>query len=507
MSIRFKRRIKFLKIIGVIVWIGLLFRLVYLQIIEHKDFQTIALEQHIVRRGLSCERGEILDRNLISLTTNVNAKRLYPLGTGAGQVIGFVGKEGRGMSGIEYAYDELLKGNMGWITLQRDARGRVYPSGKYSRRDATEGAALVLTLDMRIQLIAEEELKKTTEQFQAASGTVVVLQPKTGAVLAMANYPLFNPNLSDSGRENMQNNSISFTFEPGSTFKIIPVAAALENEIAHPSDILDGEYGSTMIGKHTIHEAEDKKFGRLSVKEALAKSCNVCMVHLAQKVGGNKLFEMARAFGFGCETGVKLPGEEKGILSRPKEWSPLQLATIAFGQGVSVTPLQLTNAFSCIANKGKLLIPRFLLGIFPSTGEKFMSVEKVEFVRQAINTVTAESLKEMLVLAVENGTGQRAKIDGIKIAGKTGTAQKKDGDGRGYSKDKFVASFVGFFPADEPEFVIGVVIDEPKGSIYGGLVAAPLFRKIALKILALPSLDEDKISQEQEQLALQDDAF
>lgn len=487
--LRFRRRLGVLAGLGIVGMMVIAARLFYLQILRHETYQTLALEQQVKRRGLLASRGEILDRNLISLAKSVNGKRLYPLGTLAGQVIGFVDQDLRGLEGVEYAYDDLLRASVGWTTLQRDAAGRAFRSMEYMEREAEPGRSVVLTLDSRYQAIVEEGLRNTVQKFNADGGSVIVLEPHSGDLLALANLPGFDPSqVCEGDSAAFRNRAVSYIFEPGSTFKVFTAAAALEEGLVAPGETFDGENGETRVGKFTIGEAEGHRFGPMTLRDAVVHSSNICMLKVGRKVGREKLFEYARAFGFGCPTGVGLPGEVKGRLDRPQNWSEARLANLSFGQGVAVTALQIACAYGTLANNGVLIRPRVVKAIL-SPDNAFLR-DTTLVVRRVVSPMTADSIRSYLAEVVTKGTGTKAKVEGISVAGKTGTAQKSE-NGK-YVSGKHVASFIGFLPVEAPKWVIAVVVDEPKGvSYFGGDVAAPLFREIAQKMLALPEKPEE----------------
>jgi cell division protein FtsI/penicillin-binding protein 2 len=482
--LRFRSRLSLLAGLAIAGMLLVAARLFWVQILAHGAYQTQALEQQVKRRGLPPSRGEILDRNLVPLARTVDGKRFYPQGALACQVLGYVGQDQCGRCGMEYAYDEALRGISGWTTLQKDANGRTFRTVEYTEREAEPGRTLILTLDGRYQEIVQEGLRQTVERFNAAGGTAIVLDPKTGEILALANVPDFDPNRAAAGDSlALQNRAVAHIYEPGSTFKVITASAALEAGLVSPGETFDGENGKTHLGKYTISEAEGEHFGRLTLREAITHSSNVCMLKVGRKVGKVKLYEQARAFGIGCPTGVELPGEVRGRLDRPGDWSEVKLANVSFGQGVAVTPLQMACAYAAVANGGLLLKPRIIKEVIPTDSAAYPDTAIV--VRRVIRPATTDSIKSYLMDVVEKGTGIAARLEGIAVAGKTGTAQKSE-NGK-YVPGKHVASFIGFLPAQAPKWVIAVVVDEPrKGSYFGAAVAAPLFHDIAQRILALP---------------------
>ncbi len=408
-------------------------------------------------------------------------KRYYPRGKLAGNVLGFVGKDRQGLEGVEYAYEHLLRGVDGWAVLQRDPRGGLYPFPEYPRVHPRKGADIILTIDANLQEIVEEELERTVSSYSAKGGTGILLSPKTGEILAMANYPSFNPNLMGRGDpDTWRNRAICDLFEPGSTFKIVMAIAGLAERAVSLDELLP--VGKRWIEVSGVKIRDLKEHGDLTFEEVVWRSSNMGAVKVAQRVGEKKFYLQARALGFGCKTGVDLPGEVKGHLNHPDHWSPLKFANLAFGQGVSVTTLQLACAYGAVANGGVLVKPRIVKAILNPEGKELSNPSTV--VRRAIPGGVAKTITETLVGVVEKGTGIGGRIEGIAIAGKTGTAQKSDGEG-GYKNGSIIASFVGFFPAEDPSFLLCLVVDEPKGVRWGGDLTARFFGRVVRKMLRI----------------------
>ncbi len=402
--------------------------------------------------------------------------RFYPYKTLAAQVLGFSGIDGNGLEGIEYYFDKKLKGAEGRVTVIRDALGRGFDSeqGRFSR---TRGQNLVLTIDRRIQFITEKAIEEAVLKYSARSGLAVVMAPKTGAVLAMANYPLFNPNNYRKFKRGLwRNRSITDSFEPGSTMKIFSVAAAIEQGNHSATSIFYCENGNYRIGRNTVHDT--KKHGWLTVQQIVKYSSNIGAVKIGEVIGSEALDQTLRGFGFGSKTGIDCPGETTGSLAPFRKWTKIDAGTIAFGQGISVSALQLVSATAAIANDGVLMKPYLVQAVTDQNG-RLLKSNSPRAIRRVVSTQTARTVARMMQTVVtEGGTGTNAALDGYTSGGKTGTAQKIGEDGR-YAKGRYIASFVGFAPVENPKVAILVLVDEPKKFHYGGTVAAPAFKKIA----------------------------
>lgn len=421
-------------------------------------------------------------------------RRFYPNGELASHVVGFSGIDGTGLGGIELAHDAQIKGKTELVRAERDALGKRTLPMDFGFEDSLAGNSVVLTIDKTIQYTAEKELEEAVRKSGAKGGTAIVMDPKSGEVLAMANYPQFNPNdLSSCSQVALKNRAIVDTYEPGSTFKVFLLAAALEEGVVRPGDKFYCEQGSMELAGKVIHDTH--KHGTLTVREIMKFSSNIGSAKIAAKLGKERFYDYITSFGFGSPTGIELNGEGSGILRSMNTWSKLELANLSFGQGVSVTPLQLTTAFSAIANGGFLMKPYLVKDILDRDG-KVIKSNQPQIVKKVISGDTASKVTEMLRDAVaEGGTGTEAALNGYDVAGKTGTAQKVSG-GRGYTENKHVASFIGFVPAESPELVVLVAIDEPEGIQYGGIVAAPAFRAIAetsLRYLNSPKKNDGQL--------------
>jgi len=416
-------------------------------------------------------------------------KRFYPNGRLCSSLVGFVGTEYTGLEGLEFEFDSLLAGKPGWAYLQKTPGGLLYPHPALPRKSARGGKNIVLTVDIDVQSIVLSELEKVIKSTSAKRGIVVVINPKTGEILALVNLPDYNPNkFLKYDKELWTNPAISELFEPGSTFKIVTATAAINENLYKLNELVENGEGAIKIGRVKITDAE--KHGPLTFVEFIEHSSNVAAIKIAGKVGKKKFYCYLRSFGFGSQTKIKLPGEETGYVGKPYHWTPLKFATMSFGQGLSVTAMQLVYAYGAVANGGVLLKPSVVRYIVTDDGDTVYSSNPV-VIRRVMKKETAKILNDILVGVVNHGTGKYAKLDGIEIAGKTGTAEKSK-PGTGYEKDEYVASFIGYLPAGDPQLLIGVFIDEPKGLHWGGYVAAPLFRKIAKRIICLDDYN-DKI--------------
>lgn len=409
------------------------------------------------------------------------SKRYYPLRETAAQVLGYVGTDNHGLAGLEAMYEKVVAGKPGRRTVLRDAKAGMAVPPDLPSAAPVPGRDLHLTLDAAIQGIAERELVAGVERLRAKSGTVVVLEPESGAVLAMASHPTFDPNrFGAADGEAWRNRAVSDAYEPGSTFKMVTAAAALEQGLITPDERIDCEMGGiTLAG---VRIADHKPFGTLAFREVIAKSSNVGTIKTALRVANRDFYATIRAFGFGRTTGIDLPGESPGLLMPVERWPALAKAYIAFGQGISVTPLQLTRAFAAVANGGRLLEPYVVRQIGSGAEAQYPHPQPV-VAGEPVSPRTLATLRELLAgVTREGGTAQNAALSGYPVAGKTGTAQKAV-PGRGYLPDEFIASFVGFAPIARPALVGLVVVDDPRGTYHGSQAAAPIWAAIARQAL------------------------
>ena len=409
-------------------------------------------------------------------------RRYYPNVELAGHLLGFVGRDHIGLEGLEVAQDLLLGGESGTHPGAKDARGQIiYTHGLPAASDP-QAYSLRLTLDKRIQYIAERELQKTVTDYGAKGGMIVVTEPKSGEILAMAVFPSFNPNsFSSSGPAVWRNRAVTDAFEPGSTFKIFLMAAALEEALVQPDDLFYCENGKYKVMNHTIHDL--KKFGWLSLAQILRFSSNIGAAKVSEKLGPSRFYHYIRGFGFGAPTELGLPGETAGLIRPPDEWTPVDLAASSFGQSLSVSATQLAMALGTVANGGLLMQPLLIKEVLDAQG-RVVRRNNSRVVRRVISATTAERLKDLLAdVLTPGGTGARAALAQYQAAGKTGTAQKSSRKSGGYEDDSYTASFVGFAPVADPKILVVVVINEPQKGYYGGVVAAPAFRRIAQQTL------------------------
>jgi cell division protein FtsI/penicillin-binding protein 2 len=510
-------RLALLCMVGCSIFLVVLIRLASIQIFSSIRYTSLLKDQSERRLILPAIRGDILDRNgerlayhvsnpiriseqdrfdeFGSLNPSINhqgkiryttIKRVCPHGHLAGQVIGFAGRDGYGLAGIEYTFDDLLRGQPGWAVVGQDGKQRKYPIQGTQKVMPENGYHVKLTIDTRLQAIVEKALERGVIGTQSKQGMALVMDPRTGEILAMASYPFFNPNLlSQYTSGSWKNLNISYIYEPGSTFKIVTGSAALEEGIKHEKDIIDGDQGVFTIYNEEIRDS--KPHGKLTFREAIAYSSNVCFAKIATEMGNNLLYKYARSFGFGSETGIQLPGEEKGILHPTNLWSGRTLVTMAIGHEMSCTLLQSACAFGAVANSGLLIKPTIVKEILDNQNTVVRSIEP-SIVRRVMSKEKAEEFRSFLEDVVNYGTGSTVKIAGVRVAGKTGTAEKVDFEKKTYLKNKYLASFIGFLPADDPQLLCAVTLDEPSMAHTGGGAAGPVFKEIVTIVLHAPQL-------------------
>jgi cell division protein FtsI (penicillin-binding protein 3) len=422
--------------------------------------------------------------NLKGVYLQSENQRYYPKRELAAHVLGFVDLDEKGLGGIEYGLDSLVRGKSEKIVVMADARQRWFDGGS-AQRD--QGANVILTMDEKIQYIAERELAAAIARTHAMAGTVIVQNPNTGAILALANWPKFNPNSANEAKaEARMDRAVSAIYEPGSTFKLITLAAALDQNLTRPEEVFNCENGAVYIAGHRIRD--HKPFGMLTVSEILAQSSDVGAIKIALRMGAPKFYDYIRAFGFGQLTGIDLPGESKGLLRKLDNWSAISIGSVSMGQEVGVTPMQLVTAVSAIANGGTLYKPHVVAEVKRGSG----SLAPADALapgeaKEVIRPETAATLRRLMEGVVLHGTGTRARLDGWTAAGKTGSAQKIDPATGRYSPTQLIASFSGFAPINDPALTILVSLDSPVGEHEGGQVAAPVFKRIAEQVL--PYLD------------------
>jgi cell division protein FtsI (penicillin-binding protein 3) len=443
--------------------------------------------QWIKRLAEPGETERIRHLNLPGIHFEQESKRYYPKGTVASHVLGAVGIDHQGLAGLEQSFEKTLRGETGTRVVQQDALQNRYSS--YMVTSPIPGSDLILTIDQKIQVVAERELTRAVAESRATKGTVIVMDPKNGNVFAMANWPTFDANKPASNRadlERRRNVAISNLFEPGSTFKLVTVAGALELGLTRPTEVIDCQMGSIRLGSRVIR---DHKFDHLTVAEVVAHSSNVGAIKIGLRLEPARLYAYARRFGFGHNTGLPLPGEIDGILRRPEDWHPAAIGSISIGQEIGVSAIQVARAVSVFANGGLLVQPRIVEAIVKPDGtrERMESSPPVRIIQPE----TAAMMRAMMELTVREGTGRLAQTPGYRVGGKTGTAQKVDPETGAYSRTEHVASFAGFAPVNDPAIVVVIVLDSPEGrNYYGGQLAGPVFPRVArpaLRFLDVPA--------------------
>lgn len=442
-------------------------------------------------RKLDPEQGHRLERMpMEGIGLVMEGRRFYPKGSLLAHVLGFAGMDGEGLEGIERRYESQLHGEKRVVVLQRDAMGRtVFPKGQAEQVPAG-GHSLVVTIDEVIQYIAEKEVEEAVTKARAKSGTVIVLDPQSGAVLALAISPRFDPNaVASLTADRWRNRALTDTYEPGSTMKALVAAAALEEKVMKPSTMLYGENGRMTIANTVIHDHE--KLGWMTFAQVIQKSSNIGAAKTGMALGDQRLYRYLQAFGFGQKTEIDLPGEVGGLVKHPKEWGRRSLASISMGQEIGVTPIQMVSAVAALANGGVLMKPYVVSEVRDAQGKTLRQILP-QVKRRVVSPETARTVTSILEGVVTDGTGTKAAIPGFRVAGKTGTAQKIDPRTGAYSSTLFVGSFVGFVPADNPRLAMIVVIDEPQGENWGGTVAAPVFRRVGEQVLNYLGVSSDE---------------
>ena len=427
-------------------------------------------------RKLSPEKSESIKKlNIKGLGFLRETKRIYPNSYLASHIIGFSGMDNIGLEGVERSFNNYLKGVPGWAIFLRDARLKKLDIWEKMVLPQ-DGMDLILTIDEVIQYIAERELDKAFNDFHAKGASIVVMDPHTGRILAMANRPTYDLNDHSSvSKDSIRNRAICDLFEPGSVFKIVTASAALEERKVTESDVFFCENGAYRVGGRILHD--HTSHGNLTFKQVIEESSNIGTVKVAQLLGADTLYRYIKAFGFGSKLGIDLSGEISGMISPPRVWSKTSITAVPIGQEVGVTALQLASAISVIANGGQLMKPYIIDSVRDNQGH-IIKQNKPVLIRKVISVDTAMRIKKILTGVIEEGTGKLGKVLGFSAAGKTGTAQKLEPDGS-YSHNKFVASFIGFSPAEDPLLTIVVTVDEPHPYYFGGVVAAPVFQKVA----------------------------
>jgi cell division protein FtsI (penicillin-binding protein 3) len=431
---------------------------------------------------------EVVERiralNLQGIHFQKEPKRFYPKRELAAQVLGYVGTDDQGLSGLERQFNQALRGKPGKLMISVDARKRWFASVE---KEPESGDSLVLTIDQNIQYIAERELERGMEETHAIAGTVIVENPHTGEVLALTNRPTFNPNIRKEIRnEALKDRAVSDIYEPGSTFKMVTISAGLEEKITRPDEMFDCQMGSIVINGMRIRDS--RPHGMLSVADIIAESSDVGAIKVALRLGDERLYKYIRAFGFGQPTGIELPGETRGMTKPVERWSKVSIGAISMGQEIGISALQLGSLISTIANDGVHVPPRIVAGTIaagtnaPQKAPQTVAFQPAEGTR-VISSLTAAEMRQMLQGVVLHGTGRKALLEGYSSAGKTGTAQKVDPATGAYSKTKYVASFAGFAPINDPQIAVVVILDSAVGLHQGGQVSAPVFQRITQQVL------------------------
>jgi cell division protein FtsI (penicillin-binding protein 3) len=434
---------------------------------------------------------ETIDRirrlNLQGIHYQKESKRFYPKRELAAQVLGYVGTDDAGLSGIEREYNAELQGKPGRMLISVDARKKWFAR---IEKEPEAGQNLVLTVDEKIQYIAERELEQAIKDTHAIAGTVIVENPHTGEILALANRPNFNPNIRKEIRnETLKNRAVSDVYEPGSTFKLVTISAALEEKLTEPTEMFDCQMGSIVINGMRIRDS--KPHGVLSVTDVLAESSDVGAIKIALRLGEDRFYRYIRAYGFGQQTGIELPGETRGLTKPVSRWSKVSIAAISMGQEIGISPLQLTGMISTFANDGVYVPPRIVMATTqPENVPQTVAFHPQEG-RRVISAFTAAEMRQMMQAVVLHGTGRKAALEGYAAAGKTGTAQKVDPATGTYSRTKYVGSFAGFAPINNPAVTVAVILDSAVGLHQGGQVAAPVFQRVAQQVLEYQHIPHD----------------
>jgi cell division protein FtsI (penicillin-binding protein 3) len=497
-------RIRWIMITAMAMFGVLWLKTFHIQVVKKDYYASRAENQSLGRVVYSAPRGLLFDRNYKPLVYNAEVSaqtlfgegvqnsaqrapitRVYPYGSLASTVLGYVGRAGHGTMGIEYEYNRQLSGENGWRLRRMNATRGEFFDPTMDGQPPTPGLDAVLTLDVEIQAIVELALKRGVERSQSSRGAAMVLDPRTGDVLAMASFPSFDPNKTWAVKlENTRNDWVATVFEPGSTFKLITAAAALEEKKIRPLDTIDANMGVFRIYGDVIRDT--RKMGLITFYEAMAYSSNVAFAKVSQMVSSHRFHKYIRDFGLGVQTGVNLPGEERGQVRPVSAWSGRSQVTIAMGHEILTTPLQMVMAYGAVANKGRLMRPRIIREWRDSETGHVVIHNPIHEVRRVISLETADQLLEMMQHVVEYGTGRSLATPVVPISGKTGTSEKFDFAKNRYESGKIMASFAGFIPAINPRFVCMVIMDEPQKYQSGSQAAGPVFKEIAEKIYLHP---------------------
>jgi len=487
-------RIRVLLLGVAVLWGIMALRTFQIQVIEGNDYGDRAESQSQRRMIWKPDRGLITDRNVHILATNqpvwdsmgMSSQRLYPEGGLACQLLGYTGRDGQGLQGLEYAFDEKLRGIDGWSYQTMDAHRHVLPGLERKGRAPSPGLEMVLTIDRDYQEIMENALSKGIKELDADRGSAVLMDPNTGEVLAMASYPGFDPNSPGNAKgKAIRNDLISLVYEPGSTFKMVTASAAIEEHTVDPNQIFDTEHGRMELASGDVIR-DTKDHGPLNMVDAFAESSNIAFAKIGRTVGDEKFYRFARAFGFGSPTMIEIPGEESGSLKPVHSWSARTLMTMSFGHEIMTTPLQLIVAYCAVANGGELLQPRIVKEWRdPMMGTVVQSNER-KVIRRVISQETAAKLRSMMREVVQRGTATNIKSTMLDFAGKTGTAEKYNQAEGKYDHSSMISSFIGMVPANNPRYVCMVVVDEPRNAHVGAYTAGPIFKEIMERVYYHP---------------------
>ena len=447
----------------------------------HKTFCWVA------RKADAETADRIRALNLQGIHFQKEPKRFYPKRELAAQVLGYVGTEDQGLSGLEREFNQQLQGKPGKLMISVDARKRWFASVE---QEPKRGNNLVLTIDQNIQAIAERELERGMQATKAIAGTVIVENPRTGEILALTNRPTFNPNnRKEIKPESLKDRAVSDIYEPGSTFKMVTISAGLEEKVTNPDEVFDCQMGSIVINGMRIRDS--KPHGLLSVSDIIAESSDVGAIKVAMRLGNDRFYKYIRGFGFGQQTGIELPGETRGMTKPVERWSKVSFAAISMGQEIGISAVQLASLISTVANDGVRVPPRIVAGtIAPQNAPQTIAFQPAPGTR-VISSLTAAQMRQMLQGVVLHGTGRKAILEGYSSAGKTGTAQKVDPTTGAYSKTKYVGSFAGFAPINNPQIAVVVILDSAVGLHQGGQVSAPIFQRIVQQVLEYQHVPHD----------------
>lgn len=447
----------------------------YYKLVQDTNVKYVVLEKEVNIKF----KEKLIENQFFGVIVKENYERIYPYDHLAAHILGFTNSDGIGISGLELQFDSILSGKPGFMVLKRDLRSNLHASADLPNIPPIDGYNLHLTIDINLQSIVEYELAKGVENYAANAGSVIVMNPQTGEILALASNPQFNPNIPIERKSSwVRNRAINDEYEPGSTFKMITAAAAIEEKLVSPQDVFSGFGGVYKVGDYTIRDVHP--LGNITFRQAVEQSSNIVFAQVASKIPRKTFYKYIRDFGFGLLTDIELPGEIRGRIPKPDNITPMLQKYIGFGYGISATPLQMLCAYCAAANGGNLVKP-YIVKKFTDNNGNTIYENKPKIIRKVISKETSDKIKDLFVGIIENGTGKTAKIQNLKIAGKTGTSQQLvEGE---YSKAHYNASFVGFFPVENPQIAMIVVLDNPKTNYYGGATAAPIFRNIALRIV------------------------